>query len=428
MTFRRRGVGISDPGTARGENVAVMGGKAVVPGVRPSPLDGRFTTSTGTRSLDTLLAGHAGLALGTSLLIEENGTTDFGGTLLRYYAAEGIVQGHQVHILGMSEAWGRELPGLSGAGRSDETKLSDEKMKIAWRYEMLEEFGTGARGGRSSIVLVHKLNIDLVHIQFQLLWLIAFQTDRNISQPTGCSATSDNPSIFCHDFDLSKRLVLPSAPLMYFVPTVTRPNIEFKFHDPSMSPLTAFLQHLTTQLSAASDETVHRVIIPNFLSPALYSSDSSKPDNLLQFLHALRAILRKYPAQVTAIITLPLALHPRATGLTRWIELLSDGVLELAPFPSTSVVTKAVPGTTAQEEPPQGILKIHRLPIFHEKGGGGGEASGFGDDLAFTLSRRKGLAIKPFSLPPVDGDPEAQQRGLDGDHDHDKASKVDIEF
>ena len=127
------------------------------------------------------------------------------------------------------------------------------------------------------------------------------------------------------------------------------------------------------------------------------------------------------------MITLPLTLYPRITGLTRWIELLSDGVLELAPFPSSAIATKSTPGaSTIQEEPPQGMLKIHRLPIFHEKGGGGGEASGCGDDLAFTLSRRKGLVIKPFSLPPVEGDSEAQQGGLE--HDRGNATKVDIEF
>jgi elongator complex protein 4 len=109
------------------------------------------------------------------------------------------------------------------------------------------------------------------------------------------------------------------------------------------------------------------------------------------------------------------------------MELLSDGVLELAPFPSSAIVTKSASGAaTTQEEPPQGMLKIHRLPVFHEKGGGGGEASGFGDDLAFSLSRRKGLVIKPFSLPPVEGDSEAQHGGLE--HDHGKATKVDIEF
>jgi len=125
-------------------------------GTRPSPVGGHVTTSTGTHSLDALLAGHAGLVLGTSLLIEESGTTDFGGALLRYYAAEGVVQGHNVHVLGMSETpWGRELPGLSsGETKSTEDrKGSEDKMKIAWRYERLGEFGAGARGGHSFIVI-----------------------------------------------------------------------------------------------------------------------------------------------------------------------------------------------------------------------------------------------------------------------------------
>ncbi len=147
----------------------------------------------------------------------------------------------------------------------------------------------------------------------------------------------------------------------------------------------------------------------------------------MQFLHALRALLRKYSTQLTAMISLPVSLYPRSTGLTRWVELLSDGVLELAPFPSTAIATKSTPGApNLHEEPPQGMLKIHRLPIFHEKGGGGGEASGFGDDLAFTLSRRRGLVIKPFSLPPVEGSSEAPQGELE--HDNGKATKVDIEF
>lgn len=73
------------------------------------------------------------------------------------------------------------------------------------------------------------------------------------------------------------------------------------------------------------------------------------------------------------------------------------------------------------------MLKTHRLPIFHEKGGGGGENSGSGDDMAFNLSRRKGMVIKPYSLPPVEGDAEAQQGGLEGD-DGKKATKVDLEF
>ncbi len=126
-----------------------------LPGTRPSPLDGRLTTSTGTPTLDNLLAGHAGLAGGNSLLIEETGTTDFAGSLLRYYAAEGVVQGHIVHVVGVGQQWGRTLPGLIGAGEGeDKGSKKGEKMKIAWRYERLGEFRTvaGSRGGLRRIL------------------------------------------------------------------------------------------------------------------------------------------------------------------------------------------------------------------------------------------------------------------------------------
>lgn len=160
MSFRKRNVVILPEGRARPSppSSSSPDSKAAltIPGVRPSPLDGRPTTSTGTRSLDALLVGHAGLALGNSILVEESGTTEFGGALLRYYAAEGVVQGHQVHVFGMNDAWGRDLPGLAGTKEKGaakrEMKDSGDKMKIAWRYERLGEFGAGARGAGSRFV------------------------------------------------------------------------------------------------------------------------------------------------------------------------------------------------------------------------------------------------------------------------------------
>lgn len=56
-------------------------------------------------------------------------------------------------------------------------------------------------------------------------------------------------------------------------------------------------------------------------------------------------------------------------------------------------------------ENPQGMVKVHKLPVLTEKGGGGG---GGGDDLAFSLSRRR-FMFRKFSLPPVEGDQEAQR-------------------
>lgn len=169
-------------------------------GVRPSPLDGRLTTSTGTKSLDSLLAGHVGLALGNVLLVEETGTTDFSGCLLKYYAAEGVVQGHQVHVLGLNESWGTELPGIA-IEKHNSTKSSEsapvDKMKIAWRYERLGEFGAEAK-------------------------------ERTIGP-----RNNSLESIFCHDFDLNRRLPISSYSNINLYPRPTSKNPK---HSPHLSP------------------------------------------------------------------------------------------------------------------------------------------------------------------------------------------------
>ena len=157
MSFRKRNVGLFGPSSASRSDVhATQLSPIQVPGVRPSPLDGRLITSTGTQTLDNLFNNHAGLPLGNSILIEENGTTDFAGALLRYFAAEGVVQGHHVHVVAMPQQWGRELPGLVrdvDAEKPDKVTSEapgDGRMRIAWRYERLGEFGASLRGGTAS--------------------------------------------------------------------------------------------------------------------------------------------------------------------------------------------------------------------------------------------------------------------------------------
>lgn len=148
MSFRKRNVVLGSPSASSPTQPSKLS-KTLAPGTRPSPLDGRITTSTGSASLDQVLAGHAGFPLGSSLLVEEAGTTDFGGILLRYYAAEGLVQGHHVHLLGHDESWRRELPGLSTESTSKSASkpdAADDKMKIAWRYEALGNRAAHTRG------------------------------------------------------------------------------------------------------------------------------------------------------------------------------------------------------------------------------------------------------------------------------------------
>jgi elongator complex protein 4 len=170
------------------------------------------------------------------------------------------------------------------------------------------------------------------------------------------------------------------------------------------------------------------------LSPALYPPHACQPQHLLQFLHALRAMLRDFAGQLTAMAALPLDLYPRCTGLVRWAELLSDGVVELTPLPYQLVdepLDRAsgggggdLPAGGPGDQQPQGILQIHSLPVYHEKGGGGGGALTLGDNLAFTVSRKR-FMIRPFRLPPVDGGGGEPQAEGAGDR---KPSKQDLEF
>jgi elongator complex protein 4 len=144
-SFRKRNVVISK----KGDDPALAPAKqiAATPGVRPSPVTGHATTSTGTESLDKLLGLGAGLALGTSLMIEEEGTTEFARSLLSCYAAEGVLQDHTVFVVGPEGSL--TLPGIAEErekGRKN-ASVEGEKMKIAWRYERLGNFGDRERGG-----------------------------------------------------------------------------------------------------------------------------------------------------------------------------------------------------------------------------------------------------------------------------------------
>lgn len=154
MAFRKRNIALSRPPSSSDTRASPSLPAPTPPGVRPSPIDGRPTTSTGTPSLDGILAGHAGLPLGTAVLVEESGTTDYAGALLRFFAAEGVVQGHRVHVVGLGEAWGRELPGLAEGEERREGRERAQKMKIAWRYEGLGQFESARGASWGEVVCV----------------------------------------------------------------------------------------------------------------------------------------------------------------------------------------------------------------------------------------------------------------------------------
>ncbi|KAF2149019.1 PAXNEB protein superfamily [Myriangium duriaei CBS 260.36] len=406
MAFRKRNIAIQRaPVGPQDPPPGTLPTEVLVPGVRPSPLTGQPTTSTGIASLDSHLRGHAGLALGCSILVEEAGTTDFSGTLLKFFAAEGITQGHYVHIVGVGQQWTRELPGLIGVADAGQQGLAepssktagDEKMKIAWRYERLGQHDASRPGG-----------------------VLPSRT------PTADRADpGDQPIVFCHAFDLAKRLNIGGTSTVNHVPISA-------MTPPSQSPFVPVVHNILTHVKAAPRKSVHRIIIPSLLSPAYYPSHSASPENLIQFLHALRAIQRQFPDRIALMATVPTELYSRSSGVLRWAEHLCDGVIELQPFPHIMDAINSLAesgGARTGEEQPQGMLKFHKLPGLTERGAGSTVGASVGDDLAFTLSRRK-FVIRPFSLPPMEQeDGQTPQSGADAESGGMKnIKKADIEF
>lgn len=99
---------------------------------------------------------------------------------------------------------------------------------------------------------------------------------------------------------------------------------------------------------------------------------------------------------------------------------MSDGVVELVPLPRRTAAKEA------GKEGPMGLVRIWKLPVLGEKGGGVGAMSE--GDLAFVVTRKR-FEIMAYSLPPADDDEAAQEgerRGGEGGGK--KATKVDLEF
>ncbi|KAL1902268.1 Elongator subunit elp4 [Sporothrix stenoceras] len=355
-------------------------------GARPSPYDGRPITSTGTASVDQLLAGYGGLLLGHSLLVEEQGTTDFASILLRAYAAEGLVQGHHVHVLGMSPGWRTELPGVASASSSSSRSKHaqsdpNDKMKIAWRYEALAPRPSAANPQRG---------------------------------PAAQGTAPGQPiATFCHTFDLTKRLApadikgtLHASPLPNPLQPSPQPEMEH-------SPLRKFLASVSASLASTPPSTLHRIVLPNFLAPTLYAMDGWSFAYVLGLLTGLRSLMREHGRRLTVVLSLSTTLYERHNEYIRQLENLCDNVVELVPLPPgrPAEVSKnasfSSPGINKSPAAKmQGWFKVHKLQLYSEIGciGSSPQGKSLRENLCFSLSGSKGLVVDPYSLPPIEDD------------------------
>lgn len=279
---------------------------------------------------------HLGLPLGTSLLIEETGTTDFASVLLRNFAAQGVIHNRieknslycHVVVVGAPPSWAKDLPGeYKGSSKDqkknkiaqDSTKISvsnmaEKDLKIAWRY--------GINGDKP--------------------------------KESDLSSSSVNEH-YITQFDITQRLVPgPSAQDMTFVPISA-----------SFATTIAQITHVVNVHSKQNQ--VVRIVLAGFLNPSLYSPQCSSPTYILPFFLSLRALLAKY-SNVVLVASLPLDLYPRESLLTHAFESLVDGVVHLQPFnpDMAALVERAYKNEPSKIQ--QGLVNIIKVPVLSERG------------------------------------------------------------
>ncbi|KAM4617967.1 elongator complex protein 4 isoform 2-T2 [Discoglossus pictus] len=353
-SFRKRG--------ARGRAPAI-------PGTRAALHHGLLLGSCGVPGLDQVIGG--GLAVGTLLLIEEDTYGTYSQMLLKYFLAEGVVNGHEVFAASASEDPKDILQDLpapltdevkkQGGGQiaknvSEMSEDSQDAMKIAWRYQNLPKLESVPMSSR-----------------------------------------------FGHYYDVSKTMspeMLQSTKThSFYLPQEV--SFDLKHSTSEMTPgykqLLECIQRTIHQEGfdgsnpQKRQKNVLRIGIQS-LGSVLWGDDictSDRPQNqhgLTRFLYALRGLLRT--SLSVCLITVPAHLIQNK-AITMRVRSLSDTVVGLESFIGSEKETNPL------YKDYHGLLHVHQIPRLNCL------ISDVSDtkDLAFKL-KRKLFTIERLHLPP----------------------------
>ncbi|KAH0590507.1 hypothetical protein H2248_000654 [Termitomyces sp. 'cryptogamus'] len=294
-----------------------------LPGTSLSPATSLTTiTSMGIPSLDDILGG--GLPLSCSLLIAAPDLhTSYGDLVQKYFIAQGLVSQHSLLILDdNAESFMRDIM-WSPSGRGSTTpdqdedekigQQEDQKIKIAWRYEKMKPFQT--------------------------------------TVPVSSSSLTDE---YCHNFDLGSRVPTSVIDKAFQSGRLSFINVQSSGSGPVS--ISEVLNRIRDALKCGAPQPI-RICIPALGSP---SWGELRQEEILYFLHSLRAILRQHPT-VCASISLAPHLTTEAWGGRGWLQKLgwvTDAALTLAAFSADPSLTMTFPNH-------HGFLHIHTLPAPH---------------------------------------------------------------
>ncbi|GMI32415.1 hypothetical protein TrRE_jg4315 [Triparma retinervis] len=196
--------------------------------------------SSGQRDLDSILGG--GQVLGTSTIVLEDRWTDFGSTLGRYWAAEGISNGQQLIVVDFEDMYDEEDRQNCAKGFLSSLPLDMNFAKKERREQQQQQQQQQQLDAESSSSAVQQPSLSLAEISLaegneddeeddfeeekvdtlgddhlKVAWQYKTSIQRENHGSSSLSATPVDP-YYCHSFDLSKTIQqvhIDSTPPIY---------------------------------------------------------------------------------------------------------------------------------------------------------------------------------------------------------------------
>ncbi|QLG74953.1 hypothetical protein HG535_0H02800 [Zygotorulaspora mrakii] len=367
------------------------------PGIRPSPASSQQTTSTGSFDLDRVL-GHMGLPLGNSMIIKEQGTTEFSAVLCKLFAAQGIMhtrvenlssRSDNTHlcVISANQGFSKELPGVYKGSSKDikKTRIAEEQSKVT--VQNLSEQAAPTRYNDLKIAWRYKLG------------------DENSSQQPKDNESSmmeTEYKDYNHQFNITSRMVPAPTPseISYVTP-----------HQPTQGILSQL-----EQIIKKHDNKLIRLIIPSLLHPATYPPTSFRLSGIIPLLHGIRSLVKKYENRCVLLATMSSDLVD--DFLLCEVESMFDAVIDLEPFSQEMLQFLEKAYKSQPNKVQHGLLHISKLPIFSERG----EMHEMRSHYAFKNGRKK-FAIEEWDIPVADVDDSDKENSSALPHGHEHANK-----
>ncbi|CCC68277.1 hypothetical protein NCAS_0B01930 [Naumovozyma castellii] len=350
------------------------------PGIRPSPVSAHLSTSTGCSDLDKVLT-HQGLPLGNSILVEEQGTTEFNSILSRLFAAQGVVYNRiggapnagntHLIVLSLNQSFAKELPGIYKGSRKDvkKSQISEEQSKIS--VQNLNEQNNATTPQR--------------YKDFKIAWKYRFHDEKKNGQENLVDSNENEYRDYNHQFDITSRMM----------PAPT--SSEITFISP-IQPIPNVITQLEKTINLHSNKLI-RIIIPSLLHPAMYPPKMFNLTGIIALLHGLRSIIKKYGDRCVMFGTISSDLF--GPLLLTQLENLFDSVVKLEPFPQEMLQWLEKIYKSQPSKVQHGLLHVFKLPVFSERG----EMRVTKSEWAFRNGRKK-FEIEEWSIPVEDTEDE----------------------